>query len=80
MKQALVILSALGIFFLNYEKVACQNPPVARVENIVDEHFGVKVNDPYRYMENLAAPEVEKWIRDQADYTANILSNLYFPL
>ena len=76
MKRALFILSSLAIFFLNYEKVACQNLPVARVENIVDEHFGVKVNDPYRYMENLEAPEVKQWIRDQADYTTNILLNL----
>ena len=79
MKQSLFILSALAIFyssFLNYEKAVCQNPPVARVENIVDEHFGVKVNDPYRYMENLDAPEVQQWIKGQADYAANILSKL----
>ena len=51
----LVIIFLSAVFF-KYENAAGQKPPFARVENVVDEYFGVKVNDPYRYMENLDDP------------------------
>jgi len=71
----LTILFLLVIFF-NQGNVLGQQPPVARIDNVVDEHFGVKVNDPYRYMENLEDPYVKQWIKDQADYAADILTHL----
>ncbi len=79
MKRALMILLSLTLFctfFLHGQETSGQKPPVARVENVVDEHFGVKVNDPYRYMENLEDPYVQQWIKAQADHAANILTNL----
>jgi hypothetical protein len=38
-------------------------PPVAAVRVVTDEYFGVKVADPYRYMEDLANPEVAAWFK-----------------
>jgi prolyl oligopeptidase len=55
---------------------SAQNPPVAPVRNVVDEHWGVKVDDPYRYMENLKDPEVQAWFKGQADYTAGVLKSI----
>lgn len=55
---------------------SAQNPPVAPVRNVVDEHWGVKVDDPYRYMENLKDPEVQAWFKGQAEYTAGILRDI----
>lgn len=49
-------------------------PPVARIDNVVDEYFGVAVDDPYRYMEDIDDPEVQKWIEGQAEYAADFLS------
>ena len=49
------------------------SPPVAPVRPVVDDYFGDKITDPYRYMENLKAPEVQKWIRAQNDYARNVL-------
>ncbi len=44
-------------------------PPVAPVHNVVDEYYGVKVDDPYRYMEKLDDPQVAAWFKAQATYT-----------
>jgi prolyl oligopeptidase len=51
-------------------------PPKARVDNVTDEYFGVKVIDPYRWMEDLKADEVQKWMQAQADYARNYLGRL----
>jgi len=48
-------------------------PPVAPVRPVTDDLFGIKVVDPYRYMENLEDPEVKGWMKAQADYTRHVL-------
>src|ERR1700733_13627919 len=44
-------------------------PPVAPVRPVVDDYFGIKVTDPYRYMEKLDDPAVQAWFKGQGDYT-----------
>ena len=44
-------------------------PPVAPVKPVTDTYFGTTVTDTYRYMEDLASPEVLQWARAQNDYT-----------
>lgn len=44
-------------------------PPVAAVHPVSDTYFGTTVTDAYRYMEDLASPEVLQWARAQNDYT-----------
>jgi prolyl oligopeptidase len=51
-------------------------PPVAPVRPVTDDYFGIKVVDPYRYMENLSDPAVQKWMKAQADYTRAILDRI----
>ncbi len=51
-------------------------PPAAPVRNVVDTYHGVKVDDPYRSMEDLKNPEVQAWIKAQADYTAATLDRI----
>lgn len=51
-------------------------PPVAPVRPVTDTYFGTPVVDPYRYLENLKDPEVEKWMKAQAAYTKGILAGL----
>ncbi|MBC8377281.1 MAG: S9 family peptidase [FCB group bacterium] len=79
MKHSLLILSLIVLFAgctSMDNKTAEQSPPIARVENVDTEYWGIKVDDPYRYMENLEDSYVQEWIKGQADYTANILTNL----
>jgi prolyl oligopeptidase len=51
-------------------------PPKARVDNVTDEYFGVRVTDPYRWMEDLKSDEMQKWMKAQADYAQNHLEPL----
>jgi prolyl oligopeptidase len=50
--------------------------PVAPVRLVTDEFFGVKVADPYRYMEDLSDPEVVAWFNGQNDYTRSVLARI----
>lgn len=51
-------------------------PPKAPLRPVVDEYHGTKVSDPYRYLENLKAPEVQAWVKAQADHTAAVLGQI----
>ena len=51
-------------------------PPPLPPQPVVDVHWGVSVEDPYRFLENTADPAVQAWMRKQADATTAILSKL----
>jgi prolyl oligopeptidase len=75
-KRGILHIALLLYLFIGCEQQTVQRPPVAPVRNVVDEYYGVKVDDPYRYMENLDNPEVQSWIKDQADYASSILGQI----
>jgi prolyl oligopeptidase len=56
--------------------VSASEPPKAPVRPVVEEYFGTKVTDPYRYMENLQDPEVQAWFKVQDDYTRFVLAKI----
>jgi prolyl oligopeptidase len=51
-------------------------PPKAPIRSVTDDYFGTNVVDNYRYFENLKDPEVQQWIKAQADYTRATLDAL----
>ena len=51
-------------------------PPVAAVRPVSEEYFGSKVTDPYRWLENLQDPEVQKWFKGQDEYTRAVLERI----
>jgi prolyl oligopeptidase len=53
-----------------------QAPPVAPVRNVVDDYFGTKVTDPYRWMEDMKSPEFQSWIKTQSDYTRSVIDSI----
>ncbi|MEJ7601083.1 MAG: prolyl oligopeptidase family serine peptidase [Kofleriaceae bacterium] len=50
--------------------------PATRKEAIVDTLHGVEVADPYRWLEDETSPEVQAWMKAQADYARGELAKL----
>ncbi len=50
------------------------DPPVAAVEPVVEDYFGTRVVDPYRWMEDRAAPRFVDWLRGQDAHARGVLS------
>jgi prolyl oligopeptidase len=62
---------------------ACSSPappgmtyPETRRDDVVDDYFGTKVADPYRWMEDLNAPEVASWVEAENRTTFAYLNGL----
>ena len=51
-------------------------PPPLPARPMTDRHWGVEVADPYRHLENVADPQVQSWLRAQADATTSILKTI----
>ena len=48
-------------------------PPIAAVRNVTETHFGVSVNDHYRYMEDVKNPDVVAFLRGQGEFSRRAL-------
>ncbi len=57
-----------------YSSIAA--PPVAPVRMVADDYHGVKIGDPYRYFENFTDPEVQAWVKAQAQFADQTLQAL----
>ncbi|MBS1823110.1 MAG: S9 family peptidase [Acidobacteria bacterium] len=47
--------------------------PTARTVEQIDDYFGTKVSDPYRWMEDVDSPEVAAWIEEENKLTRSVL-------
>ena len=52
------------------------NYPVARKGDQVDDYHGVKVADPYRWLEDLDSEETRKWVEEQNKLTFGYLAEI----
>jgi prolyl oligopeptidase len=50
--------------------------PKAHTVDQVDDYFSTKVSDPYRWMEDVDAPEVKAWIEDENELTRSVLDRV----
>lgn len=67
---ALIVLGAL-MFSLAHAAA-----PVAPVREVVETLHGVEVRDPYRYFENVKAPEVQSWLKGQGAHARETLDRI----
>jgi len=71
--RAVIVLALLDVTL-----VAQSSPkyPQPRKGDVVDDYFGTKIADPYRWMEDLNAADVKQWIDAQNTITARYLDSL----
>jgi prolyl oligopeptidase len=50
--------------------------PVARRDNVVDDYNGVKVEDPYRWLEDDNSQETKMWLQEENKVTFDYLSKI----
>lgn len=55
---------------------AQSGPPVAAVEPVVDDYYGTKITDDYRWMEDRRAPRFEQWLRAENAYARSVLDKI----
>ena len=48
-------------------------PVETRREDVFDELHGIRVADPYRWLEDGESPEVQRWVEDQNAHTRRVL-------
>ena len=53
-----------------------ERPPATRRDDIVDDLHGARVADPYRWLEDVADPDVRGWMRAQDQYAREQLAAL----
>jgi prolyl oligopeptidase len=76
-----LFLIALSVLFVVALAFAADNPaakpavapPKARVDVVTDTVHGQQISDPYRWLEDGANPEVQKFTQDQFNYTESVL-------
>ena len=55
---------------------AQQKPPVAPVHPVVDDYYGTKITDNYRWMEDMKSPDLAEWLNAQNAYTRGVLHSI----
>jgi prolyl oligopeptidase len=51
-------------------------PPDAKTMTVIDDYHGHKIADPYRWLEDSAAPETQRFVAAQNAYTRSVLDNI----
>jgi Serine proteases of the peptidase family S9A len=74
MKQILSFILILAVM----EVCAQIQYPVTRKEAVVEDYFGTKVEDPYRWLEDDNAEETKKWVIEQNKVTNAYLAQIPF--
>ena len=58
------------------EVKAAVNYPETKKGTVVDEYFGAKVADPYRWLEDDMSDETAQWVKAENDVTFSYLKNI----
>ncbi|MCY7320156.1 MAG: prolyl oligopeptidase family serine peptidase [Ramlibacter sp.] len=75
--RALALSASVSLsLLLPWAAFAQGTAPVAPVREQVDTLHGVAVRDPYRYMENMADPQVQSWMRGQGEWARGVLDRI----
>lgn len=68
------IISLITVILVSYTAIA--QVPQSPKKPVVDDYFGTKVTDNYRWLEDTKDPNVQTWFKSQATYTNSILDKI----
>jgi len=71
------LVAILLVASFSCKKNGAKYPKTKKVE-VVDNYFGVNVNDPYRWLEADTTAEVADWVKSQNDVTNEYFSKIPF--
>ena len=83
-KLTLLVMGTITLFGCNQqpkqpERYSVKAYPETRKDTtVVDDYFGTKVADPYRWLENDTSAETAKWVKEQNEVTQDYLSHIPF--
>ncbi len=77
-RRLTLAVSLLALCLTSAAAAAQQAPryPVTRKDTVVDDYFGTRVPDPYRWLEDQNSPEVAKWVEAQNAVTFAYLDKI----
>lgn len=75
MKKIIFVIITLASTNLMSQKI---DYPKTETVNQVDDYFGTKISDPYRWLENDTAANTEAWVKMQNSVTNNYLQSIPF--
>ena len=58
------------------EKGLITQYPITKKDIVYDSYFDIKIEDPYRWLEDDRSPETEKWVIEQNKITNNYLGSI----
>ena len=70
------LLTIALALFLSMSRAVAKPPVETRKDDVVDHLHGVDVSDPYRWLENSDAPEVQRWTEAQNAATRRVLDRV----
>ncbi|MBN2893182.1 MAG: S9 family peptidase [Bacteroidales bacterium] len=76
MKKYLFLLTLLAVFAACNNNKMKFNYPIAKTVDSADTYFGTTVQDPYRWMENEADPDLQTWITEENKVTEDFLAQI----
>jgi len=75
---AAAVLAVMTLFPYCQKEDAAMKYPVTKKVDQVDDYLGVKVADPYRWLEDDNAEEVKQWVKAENDATFGYLGRIPF--
>jgi len=74
----LIILLMLFMMSCKQTTTSRLDYPVTKKVTHVDDYFGTKVSDPYRWLENDTSADTKDWVKREQDFTEAYLSKIPF--
>ena len=78
MKKVTLLLACGMIAVNSFGQKAKMTYPITKKDKTVDTYFGIKVADPYRWLENDTTKETASWVKAQNKVTSSYLAKIPF--